>query len=127
MNIDTNKLLETRAQLTDSGSINASANMIPDNMGMEWLVPVKDGTQMDANVVIRNNQIQNGSKIGTNRSIDTALWTSTDGVYVKDGRMMAVNGWFDINASERANTLLTQKRAAFHWRLCKRGSEDASI
>ncbi len=105
VNIDTNKLLETGAQRIDSGSINASANMIPGQYG-DGLAgfQVKDGTQMDANVLIRNNQIQNGSKIGTNRSIDTALWTSTDGVYVKDDKMMAaVNGWFDINASERAN------------------------
>ena len=116
MNIDTKRLMQTGARRIDSANINASANMISGEYGEGFGgFGIKKDTQMNANLAIRNNRIQNGSQIGTNRPIDTALWTSTDGLYVKDNRMMAdVNGWFDINASEKANGALGLKGKDLH-------------
>ena len=105
LDIDANRLIETGSKRIDSANIKASANMIAGEYG-EGLssFAVDPNTNLSTDLAVRNNQLQNGSKIESSRSIDTALWTSTDGAYVEDDNLMAdVNGWFDINAGKRAN------------------------
>jgi hypothetical protein len=98
---DMDALISSTAARVESGNIRANARL---NSGKIGPAEIKDDTYLQANIDIAQNQIQDGSRIKTNKDIDTPLWTSVGGAYVEKGRLMGdINGFFDVNAGKSIN------------------------
>ncbi len=104
-NVDFNEMLATGARRLNNAQIQAQVGMKPGQLGSGLAsVGIEEGTTLDANINIANNQIQDGSSITANKALDTALFTSVKGGYVEDGELKAdVRGWFDMGISENIN------------------------
>jgi len=102
---DSKKLITSLASRVDNANVKSRADLNSGRYGGDFIgATIENGTQLETDLQIKNNQIQNGSKISTTKSVDAPLWTSSDGLYVKDNKMMAdVNGWFDVNINDTAN------------------------
>ena len=105
---DTKKLIGSTAQRIDNAHIKASIGLNAGDYEDKGLpVAIKNDTRAHADIQIANNQFQNGSRVNMSNDLDTPLWTSVGGAYVKDNKLMAdVNGWFDINAGKSVNSSL---------------------
>ncbi|MBM75197.1 MAG: hypothetical protein CMK59_07335 [Proteobacteria bacterium] len=102
---NTVRLIETLGARVDSADIHAGFDLNPGDYKDSGVpIVVSDGTSMNANISIRDNQIVDGSSISANKSIDTPLWTSVNGAYVKNNEFKGdINGWFDMNISKEIN------------------------
>lgn len=104
-NVDFDELLSTGARRLDNAQVQAQVGLRPGTLGSGMAsVGIENGTHLNANINIANNQIQDGSRIEANKALDTALFTSVKGGYVKNGELNAdVRGWFDMGISENIN------------------------
>ena len=99
--LDIDSLISSSAQRIESGNINASIQLNPGKIGP---ATIKDGTVLQTNLDIADNQIQNGSRIQSNQNIQGPLWTSVNGAYVDKNQLMGdINGFFDLNVSKHIN------------------------
>lgn len=103
--VDFNELISSGASRLDTANIQAQVGLNEGRIGSGFTsVGIDQGTHLDANINVANNQIQDGSSIVANKALDTLAFTSVKGGYVKDGELMAdVRGWFDMGVSQGIN------------------------
>lgn len=103
--IDMQELLRTGSERIDSASIQANVGLHSGKVGSGMTeAKVPKNTSLKANIMVQNNQIQNGSSVRASNPLDSFAWTSVNGAYVKDNELKAdVNGWFDSSVSEEMN------------------------
>ena len=115
-NVDLSELLTSGARRLDTADINAQVGMNAGDVGSGFSsIGVDEGTSLNASIQVANNQIQDNSAITTNKPLDSALFTTLNGGYVKDGELMAdVRGWFDMSISEGVNKNLDLEGSQLH-------------
>ena len=103
--VDFSELISSGASRLDTANIQAQVGLKEGTIGSGFTsVGIDQGTHLDANINVANNQIQDGSSIVANKPLDTLAFTSVKGGYVKNGELMAdVRGWFDMGISRDIN------------------------
>ncbi|MBN2800624.1 MAG: pentapeptide repeat-containing protein [Deltaproteobacteria bacterium] len=100
--LDMAALTRTASERLDRADLDFSAELNPGKLS--GVAAIQEGTRAEGHLGIADNRIQDGTRVQSNKDLDTLPIIGARGAYVEEGKVRADLNWFpDLNVGKELN------------------------